>query len=83
MTEKNTMKDIESMTDQGRDLALIERLAELADKLLTYTESIDRRLTDLQDTVYKLAPDLEIVETMYEGSEQQEYIDKYMNHGSY
>ena len=49
--------------------------------ILEYQE---QRISVLYEILYKLAPELEIIETMAETEEEEQtYIDKYMNHGNY
>ena len=49
--------------------------------ILEYQE---QRISTLYELLYKIAPELEIIETMTESEdEQQAYIEKYMNHGNY
>ena len=50
-----------------------------SERSTTQREQISR----LQDTVYRLAPDLEVVEMIAETPEEEdELIDRYMNHNS-
>ena len=47
-------------------------------------ENQEQRISTLYDTLYKIAPELEIIEAMSETEqEEQTYIEKYMNHGNY
>ena len=44
----------------------------------------DDRISMLCEMIYKLAPDLEIIETMADSvDEEQKMIERYMNHGNY
>ena len=62
----------------------IKGLCEITQKLCNYVEYKEERINTLYDIIYKLAPELEIIETMAETEdEEQAYIDKYMNHGEY
>ena len=62
----------------------IKGLCEITQKLCNYVEYQEERINTLYDIIYKLAPELEIIETMAETEdEEQAYIDKYMNHGEY
>ena len=53
-------------------------------KLLDIIEHQEQRINRLYDIVYQLAPDLEIIQILSKTEEdQQELINKYMNHGEY
>ena len=57
---------------------------ETLNKMCDILEYQEQRISALYETIFKIAPELEIIETMAETEEeQQEYIEKYMNHGSY
>ena len=57
-----------------------EFISELLKMVKFQREQIER----LTDTVYKIAPELDVIETMAETAEEEkEYLDKYMNHGEY
>lgn len=47
-------------------------------------EHQEERIKMLYELLYKIAPELEIIETLADTEEQErEYIEKYMNHGDY
>ena len=53
-------------------------------ELCAFIKQQQEQTNNLYDILYKIAPDLEIIETMADSEEElQEYIDKYMNHGEY
>lgn len=55
-------------------LAIVERMAQII-------TAQDERISALTDTVYAIAPELEIIETMAEDdAERTELIERYMNH---
>lgn len=64
------------------------KMLELIKKLFEIVQMLDKRLDDeiernkmLSETVYQMAPDIEVIETMAaDDDERQELIDIYMNH---
>ena len=56
---------------------------EILSRLLEVVEEQREWIDRLQDTVDKIAPDIEIIETMADTPEEEaELIDRYMNHNS-
>jgi hypothetical protein len=52
---------------------------ELTEMVINLNERVER----LSQELYELAPEKEIIDTVYEGPERQAAIDAYMGHGSY
>lgn len=71
-------------TKEDKILESTERLSKNLDRALKIIEHQNERISMLSDIVYKLAPDIEIIETMAENPEEEaDMIAKYMNHGRY
>lgn len=92
------VKDLSSIM-QGADTdgttkAILEAINNLSetvqaqqDFILFLAKSITQQaehISALYQLIHKIAPELEIIETMAETAEEEkEYLDKYMNHGDY
>ena len=71
-------------TTEERLLENTEQLSKNLDRVLKIIEHQNEMISMLNDIVYKLAPDIEIIETMAENPEEEaDMIAKYMNHGKY
>lgn len=65
-------------------LKIIEQQEHLIESQTEQIKSLNEHIENLYSIIYKIAPDMEIIETMAETEdEEQAYIDKYMNHGEY
>lgn len=62
----------------------IGKICDLIGKIFDLIEDQEQRISTLIDIIYKIAPELEIIEAMSDTDEQQQrLIDQYMNHGEY
>ena len=65
-------------------LRKFEETDETLKRICDILEYQEQRISALYELLYKIAPELEIIETLAETEEkEQEYIEKYMNHGNY
>lgn len=64
--------------------AALYKLTGQIEKLLDIIDAQEKRIEDLQDTVYRIAPEIEIIDTLADSeSERQALTDAYMNHGEF
>ena len=75
-------ENFQTMSDnEVKIVGLIERLFEIVQSLSKRLDDEIERNKMLSKTVYEMAPELEIIETMAaDDEERQEMIDIYMNH---
>ena len=65
-------------------LAKLNEHEETIKNLFTIIHQQQQRIDTLSDAIYRIAPELEIIETMSDTPEQQQFlIEHYMNHGTY
>lgn len=61
-----------------------EALSKNLDRALELIEHQNERIEKLSNLLYKLAPEVDIIETLAESPEEEtDMIDRYMNHGRY
>lgn len=71
-----------SMDDDPQSEVLQRTLATLV-MMQKFMEAQEERISALTDTVYELAPEYEIIETMTDSTEERmELLGKYMNHNN-
>lgn len=79
--------DLTTKQGQGDDPDLSDRVSELERlvvRMMNAHEATEARLTALIDTVYQIAPEKEIIDTLADSEEErQEMTERYMNHGNF
>lgn len=65
-------------------LAKLNEHDETIKNLFTIIHQQQQRINALTDALYRIAPELEIIEAISDTPEQQQFlIERYMNHGRY
>lgn len=79
--------DLTAKQGRGDDPDLLDRVSELEKMMLRMMnahEATEARLTAIIDTVYEIAPEKEIIDTLADSEEErQQMTEAYMNHGAF